>query len=248
MGCCAQPCFLAWPAQKQTRDDRPRSHALCPRGPHRHTSPSHAQQQARLRSQAAVGLPGRLGGCCGADPPADGAGVVAAGPGSGVVGVRHAPVLAPTHPPGAGRVSPSPRARVRGARVARRPVPEAGRRVLACVGVVVCGRRSRSETRSVRCPPSARSTPGGLTLPGGRAGQGGAERVVPWGGRRVSRRLARSTGRCTRGWRRSVRGKTGLPRRSPATQQSLAGDRFQPPLLRRSGFQRRLKRGVRPLR
>src|SRR5215831_12245123 len=26
--------------------------------------------------------------------------------------------------------------------------------------------------------------------------------------------------------------------------QSLAGDRFQPPLLRRSGFRRRLKRGV----
>ena len=33
-------------------------------------------------------------------------------------------------------------------------------------------------------------------------GRGAAECVVPWASRRVSRRLARSTGRCTRGWRR----------------------------------------------
>ena len=55
--------------------------------------------------------------------PAAGAGVAAAGPGSGVVGVRHSPVLAPTHLPGAGGVSPSPGARVRCGRKVRHPVP-----------------------------------------------------------------------------------------------------------------------------
>ena len=44
------------------------------------------------------------------------------GPGSGVVGVRHSPVLAPTHLPGAGGVSPSPGARVRCGREVLHPV------------------------------------------------------------------------------------------------------------------------------
>ena len=112
----------------------------------------------------------RRGG--GEPPPADGAGVAPSGPDSGVMGVRPSPMLAPTHLPGAGGVSPSPGVRVRCGRGALRPVPEEGWRVLACVGVVVCGRRSRSATRSVRCSRSAWDPPGGRTLPGGRAGQG----------------------------------------------------------------------------
>jgi len=125
---------------------------------------------------------------------------------------------------GTGVVFPAPGARARGGRGARHPVPEEGRRVLACVGAVVCGRVSRSETVSVPCPRSAWQAPGGCTLLGGRPGPGGAERLVPGVCRRGSRRLPRPTGRCTRGWRRSVRGKVGHPRRAPATQQTLAGD------------------------
>ena len=49
--------LVAWrgPGKKQTRHDRPRPHARCPRGPHCHPSLSHAQRQAR--PQAAVVRP-----------------------------------------------------------------------------------------------------------------------------------------------------------------------------------------------
>ena len=56
-----QPCSLAWRREKKPRHDRPLPHAPCPRGLHCHTSPSHAQRQARSRPHVAVStllLPG----------------------------------------------------------------------------------------------------------------------------------------------------------------------------------------------
>jgi len=247
----AQPCCLAWPRAKQTRRDRRRPPAPGPLEPRRHTRPSQAQRQARpqaavVRLPRPTGRPGRTGGWAVRTrrrtgpvwrPQTPAAGWWVSGPRR-----RRRPRLR------AGVVFPAPGARARGGRGARHPVPEEGRRVLACVGAVVCGRVSRSETVSVPCPRSAWQAPGGCTLLGGRPGPGGAERLVPGVCRRGSRRLPRPTGRCTRGWRRSVRGKVGHPRRAPATQQTLAGDGPQRASSGRRGVVPcgpRLKRGVR---
>jgi len=124
-------------------------------------------------------------------PPACRVVVGAPDPGSGGAGGERAPVLAP--PPGTGVMSLSPEAQARCGRVAPRPVLWAGRGVLACVGACGWGRPSRSGTPSVPCPCRTRPAPVGVTLPGGGAGPGGAERAVPWAWRRVSRPCPKRT-------------------------------------------------------
>jgi len=173
-------------------------------------------------------------------PPACRVVVGAPGLGRGRVGVVRAPVLTP--PPGAGVMSPAPEAQAWCGRVALRPVPWAGRGVLACVGACVWGRAVavRDAGRAVSPPRQAR--PGGRRTAGwwcrarGRRACGPlalapCQPPLPTAPRAWRKPEARGG---TPGWWRSVAGRHGTPRRSPAPQQRHAGDGGQRPLLRRS--------------
>ena len=199
---------VAWrgPEEKPIRQDRPTRPARCPLGHHRTTSPSQAQRQVRPSATAVQlpvppGGPGRARVRC-APSPAYRAVVVAPGPDRGgrVAGARPCWRRRPCLGPAA-----CPRHRGPGCGVV-------GWRVVRCrrrggVSWRAWGASSVAGGRGRRRGPWGVSAAPGPRREGvrGRAvvpGRGAVERVVPWDCRRVSRRLARSTGRCTRGWRR----------------------------------------------
>jgi len=234
LGCCAQPCFLAWPRAKQTRHDR-----------HMHRVPwSIAATPARLRPHGRRGR--RPSACC--SPcrpmvPCTLAGAVwalscvrdrrvARGAVSRVADVVRWPVLAPTRLPGSRMASPAPGARARRGRGTPCPAPAHGGVSCPAEGCAA-GSGGGGRRRRQPCAPAVPGMhQGGIALPGGRAGRGGARTLHPCAGCSVHCHHPRPTGWCgirrpgwgPRGGRRSVTGKSGHPRRFPATQQGLAGD------------------------
>jgi len=109
-------------------------------------------------------------------------------------------------------------------------------------------------SRQCWAPAASGTEQGGLVLLGGCAGHGGTRTLHPCAWCCISRHHPRPTRWCgirwpgwgPRGGRRSVTGKAGHPRQFPATQQGLAGDARQRPLVPRSRCRARLKPGVRP--
>ena len=167
----------------------------------------------------------------GAHHPACRGVVVPPRPDSGGAGGRRKPVLGPTPAPGAGGVSPSPEARARRGEVAPLPAPRPG----GCrrPGVGACGWRWRQrDRRPCRVPAAPGQHRGACRRRVVVPGLGVRCALVPRAGCGVSRPCPRRTGCgglwrpgwCPRGWRRSVTGRPGPPRQSPAPQPGLAGD------------------------
>ena len=232
-------------------------HVLCPRGHRRHTSPSQAQRQAK--SQAAgvlpsvsMGAPQRDGGC-GVRP------IGRAWPWWWPLALAAVGLVGGVHPcwrscPDLGRaVWPRHwghgRGVVRWCRVLCPDLlgvscPAWGRMAGAGSGGGRAGSTviqqhhastggHRAPGRSCRawwCDASSTPVPGARQPLSPTATGGGGLRRPGW---------------CPRGWRRSVTGKPGYRRRSPATQQGFAGDAQEPPLVPRSDYWARLKPGVR---
>ena len=174
-----------------------------------------------------------------------GAGGVVPGPSrSVVVGVVRSPALTPRRSPGGSVASPGRGGRARRGRVAPGPTPWHAQRLRPCVGAgygvwwrwsgppAAPGtprghRAARSSCRAWRCQALSIVVPGAVSaaishgLPGMVASSGPG------------------------GWRQSVTGKAGCPRRASATQQGLAGDGKQRPLVPHSRCSPRLMPSVR---
>ena len=249
LGCCAQRCFLAWPGEKA---DHVRRSSTTRRIAH----PSQVRRQARPQQAGVLppvltGSPGRAGGC-GAGPGMRGGRGGGPGPCSRVAGGVPWPVLAPTRTCGAGVTSPSAGGRSPRGWVTVPPAPWGAacrlRRGGALQGPAAGGAASRavSPPHQARHGGAARSR---AVVQGTRVPR--ALHPCPWC--RVSRHLPspracggiRRPGWGPRGWRRSVTGRRGPPRREPATQQKRAGDGCQRPLVPRSRCPPRLTPSVR---
>ena len=243
--------FGSWrgPEHTLTRHDHPRSHAPWPCGHRRHASPGSASSKPLCCGRAATRTD-RWSRARGrrqrGHPQAWGA--------SGVARSRlqrgrwreRARAGAPTLACGWRRGTVTGASVQRG-RVAPRPAPCAGRWVWSGVGARSGGRLARSDSRQRQASHGAsrcREVVQGSGVP--HALHPGAWcRVSGYRPRSLGHCGSRCPGRCPRGWRWSVPGTPGRPRRSPAPQQRHAGDGGQRPLVPRSRCPPRLMPSVR---
>ena len=161
--------------------------------------------------------------------------------------------LAPTRTRVAGVACPSPGPRSRCSWGVHGPAPWSDRHVLSCVGGTAVssgggqgGRQRRGPVASGQHRWAARDRavrPGTVALRARPRCLSPGQPPSPTTSR--AWRQPGGQGVHTPGWWRWVAGRPGPPRPYSAPQPRRAGDRFQPPLVPRCGFQRRLTPSVR---